>query len=137
MAQLDDMLQRLKSRIPLDTQYPFEDITLEQYINDAINQHNPQYSSETLPESEEYLVVWLALINVYLTLAAQYAEDFNIKANGGEFDMEQPHIHYLNLARRLEEQYSTIARPQIEVSTATRVGMRYGRKTGLFPGDFQ
>jgi hypothetical protein len=121
----------------VDTQYPFTSADLTQFLNDAINQHSPECTSETLPESEEYLVVWLALVTVYMTLAARYAEDFNIKAGGGEFKMEQPHLHYLNLAKTVLDQYNSNTESEIDVSTVTRVDLRTGRKTGLFPGDTQ
>lgn len=137
MAQLDDMVTRLQKRIPADTQYPFSYDDLTQFIFDAINQHSPQYTSETLPESEEYLVVWLALVTVYITLAARYAEDFDMKAGGGDFKMEQPHVHYMNLAKTVLAQYNSNAGSTIDVTTATRVNHRTGRKTGLFPGDMQ
>jgi hypothetical protein len=134
---MDDMLSRLQARIPADTQYPFDPADLEQFLRDAVNQHSPEYSVDSLPESEEYLVVWLALATVYTTLAAKYAEDFDIKAGGGDFEMEQPHIHYMNLANTLLKQYSDVAGSTIQVSTAIRVDTRTGFKTGLYPGDLQ
>lgn len=137
MALLDDMLQRLQSRIPTDTQYPFTLADLQQFLLDAISQHSSQSTLATLPESEEYLVVWLALVTVYTTLAARYAEDFDIKVTGGEFKMEQPHIHYLNLAKNLQNQYNEAAGNKIEVATVIRVDTRTGFKTGLYPGDTQ
>jgi hypothetical protein len=138
MALMDDMLSRLQARIPADTQYPFTPDDLQQFLRDAVNQHSPDLSVESLPESEEYLVVWLALITVYTTLAARYAEDFDIKAGGGEFKMEQPHVHYMNLANTLLKQYKEAAgSTTIQISTATRIDTRTGFRTGLYPGDLQ
>jgi hypothetical protein len=137
MATMSDLLSRVKSRTKVDTDYPFQDTDLQQLIEDAVNQHNPTYSVDTLPEPEEYLVIWLTMIQVYTILATQFAEDFRTKVGVSEFDMDQPHLHYMHLAQALQRQYSELATPNIIVTTARRVNLRSGRKTALFPGDIQ
>lgn len=137
MATMTDLLSRIKGRIPSDTEYPFEDSDLQQLIIDAVNQHNPTYSVDTLPEPEEYLVIWVAMISVYTILATKYAESFSVRVGSNQFELDQPHLHYMKLAKSLQDQYTNLSQPIIQVSTATRVNLRSGRKTSLFPGDIQ
>ena len=96
-------------------------------IGEAIASHNPLYSIDTLPDTEEGLVILLATAKVCRMRATKYANDNSVSGAGGfGQDRDTPYYKNKDAEQKLLESYATecarlgiaaISMPSISVSS--------------------
>lgn len=128
---LEEMRERLRSRLG-DSSLSTEEIDFE--LKNAVFRHNPDWTVETLPENEEYLVLKLAQISCLYTLASREAKNYRIGVDGVSIDKAQRVRNYLAIAENLEKEYQSIINSEdyakIEVENFKRYSARLNRLVG-------
>lgn len=115
-ARLNSLRDYLRAKVQLKTPeeetdniYKFEDEDLDRILLDAIKQHNPSYSLESLPREEEPFVLWLAEIEIYFSLASGNSRFYRISAEAGtEINRQQRVDHYMKLIEGRQRHYDTM-----------------------------
>jgi sulfur carrier protein ThiS len=127
MATISDLVAKLKLRAHIDQSERLSpsgelDDFLSAIINDAVGQHNPQYTVPSLPAAEEMLVLLLAQIEICYVRAEQKVNDAPIQAGGGAFvqNQDSPFNKNMKLARELVTRYNELV-AKLGVSSGTGV----------------
>ena len=84
----------------------FSDDRLKQEINAAILDHNDTYTIETLPESEDRLIVLLVWIQICYVLAGDSAKEISLTLDGMSIDKSKRVSSYLALVKQLKAEYA-------------------------------
>lgn len=132
---LEEMVSRLRIKIgdETGTKLP-DDEYLAQEITDAMYKHNPDYTIETVPEKEEYLILKLAQIGCFYTLASKEAKNYKISVDGISIAKSERVTNYLRLADGLAKEYEGIVNSPdyqtIEVQETSRYSVRVNRMVG-------
>jgi hypothetical protein len=106
---LQEAVSILRIRLGDENKTKFTDDTfLELELKDAMHKHNREYTLETVPEDEEYLIVKLAQISCLYTLASREAKNYSISVDGISIAKSERVKNYLSLANSLEKEYDSI-----------------------------
>lgn len=132
---LADMVSRLRFKIGDTDSTKFQDNTdLEQVIKEAMNEHNKDYTLDTVPENEEYLILKLAQISCYYTLASREAKNYKINVDGISIAKAERVKNYMSLAQALEKEYREIINSpdyaEIEVGNMKRYSVEVNKLVG-------
>lgn len=132
---LREAVSILRIRLGDETKVKFpSDDYLEQEIKTAMHKHNRDYTIDTIPEEEEYLILKLAQISCYYTLASREAKNYKISVDGISIAKSERVRNYLSLAEGLEGEYRDIINSpdyhMIEVSSMKRYSPLVNRMVG-------
>ena len=108
MADIGNLVQRLRLKLDDPSSEMLSIEFLENEIFEAISRHTQgEYTIETLPVPEEFLVLKLALINCFRTLAIREAQRSHLKIDTIEIDRMQATQNFYMLVRQLQESYDS------------------------------
>ena len=132
---LREAVSILRIRLGDETKVKFSsDDYLEQEIKTAMHKHNRDYTIDTIPEEEEYLILKLAQISCYYTLASREAKNYKISVDGISIAKSERVRNYLSLAEGLEGEYRDIINSpdyhMIEVNSVKRYSPLVNRMVG-------
>jgi len=132
---LQEAVSILRIRLGDENKTKFTDDTfLELELKDAMHKHNREYTIETVPEDEEYLIVKLAQISCLYTLASREAKNYSISVDGISIAKSERVKNYLSLANSLEKEYDSIINDPdyqtIEVQNMKRYSPMVNRLVG-------
>lgn len=132
---LQEAVSILRIRLGDENKTKFTDDTfLELELKDAMHKHNREYTLETVPEDEEYLIVKLAQISCLYTLASREAKNYSISVDGISIAKSERVKNYLSLANSLEKEYDSIINDPdyqtIEVQNMKRYSPMVNRLVG-------
>ena len=132
---LQEAVSVLRIRLGDENKTKFTDDTfLELELKDAMHKHNREYTIETVPEDEEYLIVKLAQISCLYTLASREAKNYSISVDGISIAKSERVKNYLSLANSLEKEYDSIINDPdyqtIEVQNMKRYSPMVNRLVG-------
>lgn len=132
---LQEAVSILRIRLGDENKTKFTDDTfLELELKDAMHKHNREYTLETVPEDEEYLIIKLAQISCLYTLASREAKNYSISVDGISIAKSERVKNYLSLANSLEKEYDSIINDPdyqtIEVQNMKRYSPMVNRLVG-------
>lgn len=101
-----ELLYRLRAKIG-DTQSPycFSDWELIQTLKDALITHNKKLTWATLPEAEQLLVLWLAIVDICEVLATDSSKFYNLSIEGVSVNKSERVEKYRLIKEDYEKRY--------------------------------
>lgn len=141
MPVSQSVILEVREKLGNPTSSTLTDAAIERELGRALNHHNDNYvwseievtdpaTQKVIPDSEVYLVVWLTVANLALSLAASYAEavDFTIENDELQVDLSDIMSNYLKLHERYTGMYNEYGNSnQIEVHTYRRRSWETGK----------
>lgn len=128
------MIELLRMRINDREGDAFTDEELEAEILFAMNKYDKDLTVETVPENIEYLILKLAQISAYYTLASNEAKHYKISVDGVSVSKADRVKNYLALAQGLEKEYNDIINSpnhaEVEIGNMKRYSNRVDRMVG-------
>lgn len=133
MANLENLIRRIEMAQPSEEAHKFSEEEMKLILEDAIMQHNVDYTVETLPKEEEHLVVWLTMSVLYYQLAGKTADNIRFRIQNDEYHGQSIPLNYFRMAQAYEKKYNE--NRNIQVNTVTRRQVGTGLYAPYYPGD--
>jgi len=113
MASLQELRTRLISQARVQDSERIANETLDAFLQDAMTQHNPNYTYATLPMREVELVITLAWISVCLNRASVYVNTTDLKgathpAGGYGHERGSPFGKNMEMVSFLQKRYQQL-----------------------------
>lgn len=129
------MVERLRLKLSDREKTKFQlDSQLESEIIEAMHKFNSDYTLETVPENEEYLILKLAQISCYYVLATREAKNYKISVDGLSIAKSERVKNYLDLAKMVEDDYDEIVNSpsyaEVSVENMKRYSVEVNRLVG-------
>lgn len=86
----------------------FSDIELDDIITDSMYEHNPNFTMENIPTTEEPIILILAQIKCFYVLAGDSAKFYAITGQDSSIDPSIRTSRYLDVIRQLEARYTAL-----------------------------